>query len=107
MSGSKTLVNDTGAAVSGSLSVRKGSDPSHQLKVVPFSLEIGETKTIQYGDDQNPFLNGMDYEYKLDGELVGINQQVITRGSTWDDIMNTNNTLTLNAVQQPVQGSNR
>ena len=51
MSGSKTLRNETGYPVQVILDVRKGSDPKDHLTNVDVSLDTGETKTVQYGDD--------------------------------------------------------
>ena len=106
MSGSKTLRNETGYPVQVILDVRKGSDPKDHLTNVDVSLDAGETKTVQYGDDANPYLNGVRYEYDANGVMVRIMQQVTSRGSAWDDTMNTNSTLTLHAMSEPVQGSN-
>jgi len=108
MSGSKKLVNKTGVYTNVVLNVRKGSNPQDHLKDVPVSLNAGETKTVQYGDDQNPFLNGVSYEYKPSGSLVSFNAQVATRGSQWDDVFNTNNTLTFVEVTPAasISGSN-
>lgn len=108
MSGSKKLVNKIGAYTNIVLNVRKGSNPQDHLKDVNVSLNPGETKTVQYGDDQNPFLNGVSYEYKPDGSLVSFSAQVATRGSAWDDVFNTNNTLTFVTITPAasISGSN-
>lgn len=108
MSGSKTLINSTGVYVNGVLNVRKGSNPQDHLKDVNFSLDPGQTKTVQYGDDQNPFLNGVSYEYKPSGSLVSFSAQVATRGSQWDDVFNTNSKLTFHDISPSasISGSN-
>lgn len=109
MSGSKKLVNQTGVYLNFTLSVRRGSNPQVHLKDVNGSLEPNETKTVQYGDDQNPFLNGVKYESKPAGaDLVTFSAQVAVRGSQWDDVFNTNNTLTFHAISPSasISGSN-
>jgi len=108
MSGSKILVNKTGSYIEGVLNVRKGSNPQDHLKNVDFSLDVGQTKTVQYGDDQNPFLNGVSYEYKPSGSLVSFSAQVATRGSQWDNVFNTNSTLTFHDISPSasISGSN-
>lgn len=109
MSGSKKLVNQTGVYLNYTLTVRRGSNPQDKLKDVGGSLEPNETKTVQYGDDQNPFLNGVSYEYKPAGaDLVSFSAQVAVRGSQWDDVFNTNDTLTFQAISPSasISGSN-
>ncbi|HMB53716.1 MAG TPA: hypothetical protein VKU40_10385 [Thermoanaerobaculia bacterium] len=108
MSGSKKLVNQTGVAINGVLDVRKGSNPQDHLKNVPFSIPANGTTNVQYGDDQNPFLNGVSYEYKPSGSLVSFSAQVATRGSQWDDVFNTNSTLTFHDISPSasISGSN-
>jgi hypothetical protein len=109
MSGSKKLVNKTGVTLKYRLDVRQGDNPQNRKGTVDGSLDAGQTDTVQYGDDQNPYLNGVSYDYKPAGaDLVTFSAQVATRGSQWDDVFNTNNTLTFQAItpSASISGSN-
>lgn len=60
MSGTKTLINASRTAIEVTLVGRKGSDPqSGDLPPVTVKIDPGGQSTVQYGDDQNPYLNAV------------------------------------------------
>jgi hypothetical protein len=61
MSGTKTLVNGSPAAIEVTLIGRKGSDPKGgDLPPVKVKIAPGQTaRDVRYGDDQNPYLNAV------------------------------------------------
>jgi hypothetical protein len=63
MSGSKTIKNQSNVSISVVLRGRKGSEP-HGGNLPPVSGVIGpdQSITLQYGNDQNPYLNSLDVE---------------------------------------------
>jgi len=62
--------------------------------MVAVSLAVNAKQTVQYGDDQNPYLNGLVISSSANGAFANGSQIVTTRGSNWDGVLNTNNTLT-------------
>jgi hypothetical protein len=105
----KILVNKSGTDMSNvALQTRQGSDPSHAGPVVQVGpLKNGESKKVSYGDDQNPFLNGITIVFASSGSNAEQNQIVTTRGSAWDNTLNTNDTVTFTgASAMSAVGSN-
>lgn len=102
----KTIANSTGAPLKVVLGLRIGSDPADKGDNVDVDLAPGETKTVQYGDDKNPYLNGLRYEYTANGCAVAATQSVTERGSAWDNVLNMNSTLTIGTMTENVSGSN-
>lgn len=92
----KILVNKSGTDFSNvALQTRRGSDPANQGPVVQVGpLKNGASTKVSYGDDQNPFLNGITIVFSISGSTAEQNQMVATRGSAWDNVMNTHNTVT-------------
>ena len=90
--GRKILVNNSGQNLSVDLITRVGGDPSN----------TGPTVTVQVN---NGGRIGVDYPNQF---LNGIGVKVVDRGSAWDDVMNTNNTLTFtgNFGNLTITGSN-
>lgn len=88
------------------LLVRRGSDPGEILNRVSTRLDAGASKTVQYGDDANPYLSGVKLVHDAEGSAFTSKVVVQDRGSKWDDIMNTNNTLTFSTTDvQSMTGS--
>lgn len=93
MSGNKTLENRTGMDLSVVLTVRKGSDPSDTWKTVSAGLGDGDSKTVDYGNDENPYLNGIEVNGVDGGELLSTRAVTSQRGTEVDDGLNTNDTV--------------
>lgn len=93
MEGSKKFQNETGWDLSVLLSVRAGSTPGHIWKQVPFSLSRGTDQVIKYGNEDNPFLDGISLNAVASGEIVATQEFVFKRGSQIDDDFNTNDTV--------------
>ena len=92
MSGTKTLVNASQRfAIQVTLVGRKGSDPnSGDLPPVTVKIAPGQQTTVQYGNDQNPFLNAVAVQAG-DGDSQGQeNLRVTQRGGpgTLDNRLN-------------------
>ncbi|WP_080437475.1 hypothetical protein [Burkholderia ubonensis] len=90
----KNLANQSDLPLSIELVTRTGSDPSQSGTIVSVSLSPNEKKTVEYGNSQNPYLNGLVISSCANGEFSNGASVVTTRGSTWDNVLNTNNTLT-------------
>jgi len=60
MSGTKTLINASPGTIEVTLVGRRGSDPSSgDLPPVTVKIAAGQRTTVQYGNDQNPYLNAV------------------------------------------------
>lgn len=104
---SKKLVNQSGLTLAIQLVARQGSDPNQSGPIITVSLAAGGKQTVEYGNPQNPYLNGLVVSSSSDGAFSNGSQIVTTRGSSWDNVLNTNDTLTFSgAGGLNVTGSN-
>lgn len=87
---SKYFDNKTGYDLSVMLTVRHGDTPGSDLAPVNFTLDKGAGQSISYGDDSNPYLDGIAVNAVDRGNIIASQQFVITRGSSIDNDMNTN-----------------
>ncbi|MBN3815428.1 hypothetical protein G3N57_01885 [Paraburkholderia sp. Se-20369] len=98
MSGTKTITNNSNVAISVVLRGRKGSDPSGgNLPPVSATIAPEKSVTLQYGNDQNPYLNELDVEENSNGADIRQSYVTTSRGGpgTLDNLFNTNSTLTI------------
>lgn len=96
MSGTKTIKNNSGVALSVMLRGRKGSDPSGgSLPPVSGVVAAEQSITLHYGNDQNPYLNSVDFEESSNGSDIRQSFAATTRGGpgTLDNLLNTNNLI--------------
>ena len=105
----KTFINQTNSELFIQLFLRSGSDPANGQGVQAVHLAVGQQKQVQYGNDQNPYLDGMA------AMIVGgsdpapsIFQYVLERSSAVDNLYNQNDIITISSSGQTlaVQGSN-
>ncbi|AIO69520.1 hypothetical protein [Burkholderia oklahomensis] len=94
----KNLVNQSGLPLSIELVTRQGSDPSQSGATIAVSLAVNGKQTVEYGNNQNPYLNALVISSSANGAFANGSQIVTTRGSTWDNVLNTNNTLTFSGA---------
>lgn len=98
MSGSKTIKNNSKVAISIILRGRNGSDPSGgSLPPVSATIAPEKSVTLQYGNDQNPYLNELNVEGISNGSDIRQSYVTTDRGGpgTLDNLLNTNSTLTI------------
>lgn len=98
MSGSKTIKNNSNVVVSVILRGRNGSDPSGgSLPPVSATIAPEKSVTLQYGNDQNPYLNELDVEENSGGSDIRQSYVTTSRGGpgTLDNLFNTSSTLTI------------
>ncbi|MBN3852305.1 MULTISPECIES: hypothetical protein [unclassified Paraburkholderia] len=94
----KKLINQSGLSLSIELVSRLGSEPNQAGPIVTVTLPPGGRQTVEYGNSQNPFLNGLVVSSGSDGAFSNGSQVVTTRGSSWDNVLNTNDTLTFSGA---------
>ncbi|QGQ94221.1 hypothetical protein EHS13_04525 [Paenibacillus psychroresistens] len=90
MAGTKTFVNTSQAVLQITLFVRQGVNPANQDGTATFTLNPQESLFVQYGNEQNPFLNGFTLFTILNGDLYSKVQFTTTIGSELDNLLNTN-----------------
>jgi len=98
MSGSKTLHNTSKSAIDVTLIGRIGSEPGKDGKSVSINLKAGETKSLVYGDDQNPYLNAIQLSWNDGNSQAAQQVRILKRGDsgTIDNTLNAFGTLKFN-----------
>ncbi|MGG1290583.1 hypothetical protein ABE218_04200 [Bacillus smithii] len=95
MAGTKTFVNTSPATLQVTLFIREGNDPLSQDGTVSFVLDPGETEVVAFGNAQNSFLNGISLFTIFAGDLYSKIQFVTVVGSELDNLLNTNDVITI------------
>ena len=98
--GKKKFINSTPMAISVQLWVRKGGDPGSTKSIKNFSLNPHHGCMESYGDDANPFLDGISINGVDQGETIAEQQFVFQRGNALDNGFNTNDTVTVRMIEQ-------
>jgi hypothetical protein len=104
----KTFINNSPATLQITLFIRQGDNPVIQDGTSSFTLNPGQTLTITYGDAENNFLNGILLFTIFEGDLYSKIQFVTVSGSELDDLLNTNDTvsITKELTDYVISGSN-
>lgn len=93
MGGAKVFNNQTDAQMSFVLYVRAGENPANYAGTVSVDLAPRQSKTVEYGDATNIYLNGYLQITAFQGELWTRQEVVTTRGGPLDNEWNTNKIL--------------
>ena len=91
----KIFINETGKDFSATTAIpRIGSEPGNSGEAINVGpIKNGEQREFNYGNDQNPFLDGFTATVEENGSATTITQVVTVRSSQFDDTLNTNNTV--------------
>lgn len=91
----KLMVNNTQYEINGNLTVRAGDTPGKDLDTVHFSIPAGPgTKQfVDYGNDQNPYVDQLEISGMTDGAMVISDQVIMIRGGQMDNMFNMNDTI--------------
>lgn len=92
----KTFVNQTPFSVHGELMVRAGDEPGKNLSSIAFTIGENASQEIIYGDDNNPFMNGVELSIDAQGGIILANMIILAKDSTLDAEFNNNNTVYIN-----------
>jgi hypothetical protein len=98
MSGSKTIMNNSNVMISVVLRGRIGADPSSgSLPPVSAAIAANASATLQYGDDNHPYLNSLQVEENSNGSDVNATFACLQRGGpgTLDNLFNANGTIVI------------
>lgn len=98
MYGQKQFVNNTPDFLSVQITPRIGDTPGNEGPPVNFSLAPGQSADPIYGNDQNPFVDGISVNIVENGNITATQEFVLTRGSTVDNDFNMNGTVIFNLV---------
>lgn len=107
--GNKKIVNESGQDFYVKLLTREGDDPANPGPTVPargpgYFIPKGGSGVFSY---PGPFLNGLTIYWSGTGSHASQSTTVTTRGGSWDDTLNTNDTITIRSVSGPdLSGSN-
>ena len=95
--GAKTFHNSTSYHMAVTLTVRQGDSPGHEAGITTFPLSPGQTQSVQYSDDANPYLDAIAVMATTPGTggIVAAQDIVLTRGSQIDNEFNTNDQVNI------------
>jgi hypothetical protein len=91
MAGRKLFTNQSPHSMSVTLVVRQSEDPRNQAGTKEFQLPARQSQWQEYGDNIDIYLNGIKLVAVFNGQLLGQQYIVITRGSPPDNDLNTRN----------------
>lgn len=95
----KTFVNQTPFSVHGELMVRAGNEPGKNLNSIAFTIEENNSQEVTFGDDENPFMNGVELSIDAQGGIILANLIILSKDSSLDIEFNKNNTVYINVAQ--------
>lgn len=101
---SKTIVNNSEFELTVVLYAREGSnaEPSR-----PYSILPHETKSLSYGQYDNTLLKGIEFSWGDNGAVLTKKEMINTINLWLDELLNTNDIITINAVgRADLTGSN-
>ncbi len=114
--GKKTLINNSGKDITVTLFIRDGDSPrdegGHESYDLSASAPGNELEVIYVGDAGSlgyVYLNALLAEWAEGANMVGVSRRVVTRSDAWDDLLNTNDTVTIDSLtagQLDATGSN-
>ncbi len=94
----KTFVNNTLATLQITIFIREGTEVFNQDGFVTFTLDPLETLVVEYGTETNVFLNGLTLFTIFEGDLYSKIQFTTQLESELDNLLNTNETITIEKV---------
>ncbi|MGV5596802.1 hypothetical protein ACRTB5_30780, partial [Burkholderia pseudomallei] len=77
---------------------RAPADPGRSGSTITVSLAASGKQSVEYGNNQNPSLNGRVISPSTNGAFASGSPSKTTRGSTWDSVLNIHHTLTFSGA---------
>jgi len=103
MAGTKVFTNKSGQFLHVTLLIRQGSNIQLPSLEQEFTLDVNESQTVTYGNDQNIYLNGLVFQWKdvSTQSMSTDRQEVIATGvmPTFDAVLNTHSKITINSLK--------
>lgn len=91
MAGRKLFTNDGPHSMAVTLVIRASEDPHNQAGTKEFRLDARQSQWQDYGNDRDIYLNGIKLIASFQGQMLGQQYIVITRGSPLDNELNMRN----------------
>jgi hypothetical protein len=98
----KIFGNRTPYDLSVQLTVRAGDTPGHTFGFVNVVIPSNTDQFVGYGNDSNPYLDGISLHGAGNGNKVASQETVLTRGSAVDNAFNTNDTVSFTQANQSI-----
>jgi len=96
---SKKIINMTGMRICLTLLIREGESVALNLEEKSVEMDAGDQKTVEYGDESNPYLNGIGIKTMGNGYATHTHELIIARkDSPLDKKFNENNTFLLKSI---------
>lgn len=100
--GRKRFINQTDKDLNIVIFIREGSNPEDEGGRKSLSVAAQGTVEVIYtgepGEEDIVFLNGLLIEWMEGTELIGVSRRVVSRGDTWDNVLNTNEVVVIAAL---------
>lgn len=96
MAGRKFFTNNSPYNLMVTLVIRKSDDPRNTAGTKEFMLTPNQGQWQEYGNDIDIYLNGIKLVSVFNGQMLGQQYIVITRGSQLDNELNMNNGVDFN-----------
>lgn len=100
MDGKKEFINNACSDITVELTVREGERPGCTAKKEEFCLKRSECKIVIFGNECNPFLDGIRACSSNPGQCSETGLFVKTRGCAADNLLNNNNHITFLSAGQ-------
>jgi hypothetical protein len=91
MAGRKLFTNRSPYGMAVTLVIRKSEDPRNQAGTKEFWLNSQQSQWQEYGDNVDIYLNGIKLAASFNGQMLGQQYIVISRGSPLDNELNMRN----------------
>lgn len=91
MAGRKLFTNQSPYSMNVTLVIRASEDPRNQAGTKDFQLGARQSQWQEYGNNVDIYLNGIKLAAVFNGQMIGQQYIVITRGSPLDNELNTRN----------------
>ena len=97
--GTKKFINQTDKNINITMFIRAGDSPADEGGTEMVSVAgLGQVEAVFEGEPGSlgyVYLNGLLIEWQEGEDMVGVSRKVVARGDSWDNALNTNNTVTI------------
>jgi hypothetical protein len=99
VAGQKLFINGSNdKTLNVTLYIRQGPEVANSAGTQRFTLGASQSLVVTYGDDNNIYLNGLALTSIFNGQIVGEQEFVISRGQILDNELNMNSVVYFNFV---------
>jgi hypothetical protein len=91
----KLIRNTSPYSLQVTLVIRRSEDPRNNAGTKDVDLPPKTSQWVEYGDHIDRYLNGIGVRAHFNGEVLGQQYIVVTRGGPLDAMLNTENTISI------------